>query len=380
MTRPLDDIVVGAGILGLATASRLMARGRQVLVLERSDVSQGASIRNFGMIWPIGQPPGERLDTALASRSLWLDALQRSRQWYRTSGSLHVAHHAEEVAVLEEFAALSNDAGYRARLLSSREALAISPRLRPDDLRCALLSDTEVNVDARAVLPGLVEWLRNEGVGFQFGCTVQTTEDGTVETTSGPLRADRVWVCPGERIHGFIADPGEETELIRTKLQMLSMGSLAPGDDMGPMLAAGLTLAHYDAFAGCPSLPALRRSLRDRHPFATAHGIHVMVSQNSVGELVLGDSHVYGADIDPFDREDIEAEILGLLGTFVKLDDLRITRRWHGTYIKCAGRPWWVADTDPRTTVLTGVGGAGMTLSFGLAERIVSERLGPPGG
>src|SRR4051794_17815706 len=63
-----DDIVVGAGIIGLAHAYELARRGRRVAVLERSPAPAGASVRNFGMLWPIGQPFGE--PRTLANRSL----------------------------------------------------------------------------------------------------------------------------------------------------------------------------------------------------------------------------------------------------------------------------------------------------------------------
>ena len=165
--------------------------------------------------------------------------------------------------------------------------------------------------------------------------------------------------------------------LIRCKLQMMRSRPLAGGRRLGPMLAAGLTLRHYRAFEACPSLPGLKARVAAERPELDRHGIHVLVAQNGRGEIVIGDSHEYGAAIEPFDKTAIDDLILGYLGSFLAWStaELRITARWHGIYVKHPVKPYVIARPAPGVTIVTGVGGAGMTLSFGLAERVVLESL-----
>src|SRR5204862_4762210 len=107
MSRTFDVGVVGAGIVGLAHAYHLARRGLRVVVFERHPRAQGASVRNFGMIWPIGQPLGQLYDLARRSRELWLEVLGESGLWHRACGSLHLAYHEDEAQVLREFVAES---------------------------------------------------------------------------------------------------------------------------------------------------------------------------------------------------------------------------------------------------------------------------------
>jgi glycine/D-amino acid oxidase-like deaminating enzyme len=98
----VDIAVIGGGILGLAHAWVLARKGKRVVLFERGHRATGASVRNFGLIWPIGQPAGQMHRMALRSREIWLEALTAARLSYRPTGSLHVAHRPDEADVLRE--------------------------------------------------------------------------------------------------------------------------------------------------------------------------------------------------------------------------------------------------------------------------------------
>ncbi len=191
---------------------------------------------------------------------------------------------------------------------------------------------------------------------------------------------DRVWVCCGDETNTLFPDLLATSGLVRCKLQMMRSQSLGEESRIGPMLAAGLTLRHYAAFRNCPTLGALKERVARESPWLDQYGIHVLISQNAHGELAIGDSHEYGDQIEPFDKAEIEGWILGYLSTFLHAPGLRIASRWHGTYIKHPEQPFVILAPSPGVAVITGVGGAGMTLSFGLAEKVVNDVLEESGG
>ena len=107
-----DVAIVGAGILGLAHAYIAAKAGKSVVVFEKNPRAAGASVRNFGMVWPIGQPAGTMLELSLRSREFWLEMLDQANLPRRETGSLHVTYRADEAAVAQEFAELGPKLGY----------------------------------------------------------------------------------------------------------------------------------------------------------------------------------------------------------------------------------------------------------------------------
>jgi glycine/D-amino acid oxidase-like deaminating enzyme len=100
----------------------------------------------------------------------------------------------------------------------------------------------------------------------------------------------------------------------------------------------------------------------------------VMISQNRVGELTVGDSHEYGQTPDPFDRKHINDLILLYLEQFSTLKNPRIIETWNGVYGKfTSGQTELFHSPDRDVYILNGVGGTGMTMSFGFAEERINS-------
>jgi D-hydroxyproline dehydrogenase subunit beta len=365
-----DVAVVGAGILGLTHAFHLARQGRRVIVFERGLRAQGASVRNFGMLWPIGQPAGHMHELALASRELWLEALRAADVWHDPVGSLHLAYHEDEAQVLAEFFARSGADGYDCELLLPDGVSRRAPAVKTKGLLAGLFSPTEICVDPREVIARFPGWLEREyDVRFEFATTVTQFERPQLIASQRSYNVQRLVVCSGEDLQTLYPKTLSAAGLLRCKLQMMrTQPRLAR---LRPMLAGGLTLRHYKNFESCPTLETVKARIARDNPEFDRYGIHVLVSQNGHGELILGDSHEYDSAIEPFDKAEIDNLVLNYLDTFFDRGDLAIAARWHGIYAKHPRESYFVAQPAPGATVVTGVGGNGMTLSFGLAGEVV---------
>jgi D-hydroxyproline dehydrogenase subunit beta len=375
MSKKADVAVVGGGILGLAHAYVLARRGKRVVLFERGQLATGASIRNFGMIWPIGQPSGEMHWMALRSREIWLEVLTAAGLSYRPTGSLHVAHHTDEADVLREFGEVGPAAGYACRWLDREETLSRSQAVREENLQGALWSDIEMTVDPREVIANLPVYLREMGVECRYDSAVKRIELPLVETTGEDWKVDSAIVCGGDDFGTLYPEVFAGSGVTRCKLQMMRTAPQPGAWQLGPALAAGLTLRFYKAFAICSTLARLRARIAAEKPEYERWAIHVLASQTADGAITLGDSHEYGLSCSVFDRTSIDELILDEARTFLKLPCWQIAERWHGVYSLHPDKPFFEAEPAQGVRIVTAPGGSGMTLSFGLAER-TAEAMG----
>jgi D-hydroxyproline dehydrogenase subunit beta len=370
ITNHFDVAIVGAGIVGLAHAWMASLQGLRVLVCDRSPQPQGASVRNFGMVWPIGQDP-EGHAIALRSRQRWLELASTAGIWAEPCGSIHLAHHDDEWKVLQEFTSLAGQGGYECQLLTPQEVHRRTPAAQPDGLRGGLWSPSELCVSPREALNQIPNWLaRKHQVEFHWKTAIQQVTSGQLEASDGRhWEAEKILVCGGADLLTLFPNQLRQAGLRCCKLQMLKTTPQPPNWRLGPHLAGGLTLRHYENFAPCTSLTELRRRIAEQTPELDQFGIHVMAAQNQQGELILGDSHEYDDAIEPFDKQRIDELILRELRKIVRLPSWELTERWHGIYCKHPTERYHVQEPLAGVHLITATGGAGMTLAFGLAER-----------
>ena len=374
MENAADIAIVGAGIMGLAHAFAAATRGWRVVVFEREPRASRASVRNFGLIWPIGQPHGVLHQLALRSRTHWIQVLNEARLPYLSTGSLHLVYREDEADVAREFAELAPGFGYNCCWLKPDEVLVRSAAVIPNGLIGALWSPVEVTVDPRLTIGTLPQYLNEKfNVEFRFGYAVRNIDVPVIEAGNERWQVDRAIVCTGEDFESLYPEVYATAGLTRVKLQMLRTEPQPAGWQLGPALAAGLTLRFYPSFGVCPSLPTLRKRIMDETPEYDRWGIHGLVSQTACGELTIGDSHEYGLTVDVFNREEIDRLMLNYIGTFLRAPVMSVGQRWYGVYAKHPDRPYLSFDAAPGVRIVTSPGGAGMTLSFGIAAETLEK-------
>ncbi|MEO6289093.1 MAG: FAD-dependent oxidoreductase, partial [Ginsengibacter sp.] len=242
-------IVIGAGIVGLATARALSLKGFEVTVIERSGKAVGASIRNFGMIWPIGQPDGMMYNRAIRSRNIWAEIADEAGFWKDECGSMHLAYHQDEWQVLQELNEVFKSSGRSVSLKSPSEITQKIKGVNTENLMGALFSETELIIDPREGIAALPAYLsRKYNVHFVWNKNVNAVETNKVWMGEEFLQADLVCICSGADFETLYPEKFYELKITKCKLQMMRFVNKDADFRIGTSLCGGLSLIHYESF------------------------------------------------------------------------------------------------------------------------------------
>lgn len=194
-----DVAIVGGGIMGLALAWELAHQGcRRVVVLEGRHLAWGASGRNGG---GVRQQWSSALNIQLMQESVALCKSFAKRLqtniWMRQGGYLFLAASKARVVRMEKNVALQNAHGVPTRLITLKEAQALVPELRTEDLLAACYNESDGIVFPWPFLWGYAAAAKKLGVDVFTFCPVQAIDEGPAEgfrlhTPRGVIEAGRV--------------------------------------------------------------------------------------------------------------------------------------------------------------------------------------------
>ena len=371
-----DLAVVGAGILGLATALAAARRGLTVVVIDRDAQANGASVRNFGFVTVAGQERGLMWARARRARDIWCDVAVAAGIPVEHRGVWVTARRAESVGVLEAF--MGTEMAEECRLLTAAEARARCPALPMPDLLAMLESRLELRVESRTAIPRLAAWLEEvHGVSFRRDTSVVGIEAPQVRTSRGLLRAERIAVCAGDDFTGLYPGRFGAYPLTRCKLQMLRLAN--PGFRLPAALMSDLGIGRYSGYAALPAAGPLQARLAAEQDAELRHGVHLIVVQSADGSLVVGDSHHYAATPDPFAREEVDGLILAEFRAALGLDPPPTIERWTGTYASASDRSVLIDAPEPAVRLVTVTCGSGASTGFAIGEEVVADLFGAAG-
>lgn len=362
--------IIGAGIVGLSHAWSAAKKGHSVTVFESTSKAYGASIRNFGMVWPIGLPHGNLYQIAMESRDYWLELQKKAGIWINPCGSMHLAHEDDEWEVLQEFANIAPNLGYNCNLININQILKKCPSINTTKLKGALWSPTELCLDSPNAISTIPLWLEQTyGVKFFFDSSITKVKHPNLFLSNGEVKAfDQIFICTGHDFQTLFPSVFQASGIKKCKLQMIKIGPQPINWSLGPHLAGGLTIRHYKNFQACKSQVKVKERYAQYSPDFDKYGIHVMASQNQSGDLITGDSHDYDQPNDPFSNEQIDSLILHELNKMIILPSNQVKNRWLGIYAKHQDLSQFISSPENGVTIVNSTSGLGMTLSFGLAE------------
>jgi len=364
--------VVGAGIVGLATAYAAVRQGLRVVVIDRDAQANGASVRNFGFVTVSGQARENMWARARRSRDVWREVASAAGIPIEHTGLWLTARRPESLAVIEAF--MATDMAEGCALLSASEARRRCPSLVCPNLLGVLESTLELRVESVRAIPRLAAWLADEhGVTFMRNMAVSGIDAPTIHTSRGPLEAGFIAVCPGDDFTTLYARQFGAHALARCKLQMLRLAN--PGFRLPAALMSDLGLARYLGYAELSAAAALKARLAREQPRHLEHGVHLIVVQSADGSLVVGDSHEYAPTPDPFSHESVDALILEEFRAALGLQPPPILERWTGTYASASDRPVLIFAPHSAVRVATVTCGAGASTAFALGEELIASLL-----
>jgi glycine/D-amino acid oxidase-like deaminating enzyme len=346
-----DVVVVGAGVIGAATAFHLSLLGAgDVLVLDRATAGSGMSCRSSALV-RMHYTFGPEVELAVRSDAMfeaWPDLVGRPGCVRRT-GFVRIVSPGEEDA-LRANVAMQRALGARAEVIDAAGLKEVAPGLRVDDIECAAWEPHGGYGDGAVVAGDLLAAARARGVRYRPNTPVRSLlTDGDrvtgVETGESGARSgigDREWAGTVVLATGVWSPPLLRTAgvILPIETELHRVAVLAHGTGEGaPVACIDSTTATYfrPEAAGAMTLVGSFAGPRGADPDAAT-----TVTHEDLAPLVQAASHRVPALEDAGIARgvtgvyDMTPDARPLLGRLPGLDGLIVAAGFSGMGFKIA--------------------------------------------
>ncbi len=326
-----DVIIIGAGIVGSATAYYLAKGGARVHVLDGQGPAWGASGRNPGFVWLHTRAEGTQMSLALAGRRLYDDLADELDDFeFRRCGGM-IYFFEDQAALFPQFVVNRQAAGLPMELLGPAAARETCPIL-PEDIAGATFNPLDAHLNPEKLVLALAA--ATERLGGRFESRVQVTglevRNGKcvgVRTRDGIRMAATVVVAAGAWSQRLFEPLGLPLPIVPMRLQM---AETEPTEiSFSPVLYGPTGVKQY---ALTKDIPGYSQELFT-HPLETVlPGLELLelAAQRADGRIMLGcPMDFVGYD----DRPTVAGLALtcGVLADHLPaVKDLPVSRTWAG--------------------------------------------------
>lgn len=208
-----DVVVVGAGIIGTATALFLAKRGLSVVVCEKGHVACEQSSRNWGWVRKMGRDPAE-IPLSIASAKLWseMNTITGAETGYRQTGIYYLCREEKDIRKYEQWLAFAKVHDLDSSLVDRDSLKKRFPTLR-GAWEGALYTKSDGRAEPSLATKAIAAALRARGGQIIENCAVRSIETAagavhSVITEHGEIRCGTVVMATGAWTRLFCGNLG----------------------------------------------------------------------------------------------------------------------------------------------------------------------------